>query len=183
MRVRARGGTPFQPCAGRGTLTPALSRSTGRGRNSCTVPRASRTDPRSPFRRIIRSILRYPVSRSQRSSCPISKSSARSSRRAISRRRSTSSSAGIQSGQKFQTLMGVTGSGKTFTMANTIAADQQADAGHQPQQNARGPALRGVQGAFPAQRGRLFRQLLRLLPARSVHPAARHLHRERRQPQ
>ncbi|HEY8751473.1 MAG TPA: excinuclease ABC subunit UvrB [Tepidisphaeraceae bacterium] len=28
---------------------------------------------------------------------------------------------GLNSGQKFQTLMGVTGSGKTFTMANTIA--------------------------------------------------------------
>jgi excinuclease ABC subunit B len=29
--------------------------------------------------------------------------------------------AGIQSGRKFQTLMGVTGSGKTFTMAHTVA--------------------------------------------------------------
>ena len=33
---------------------------------------------------------------------------------------------------------------------------------------------------FPAQRGPLLRQLLRLLPARGLHPAARHLHRERR---
>jgi excinuclease UvrABC helicase subunit UvrB len=32
----------------------------------------------------------------------------------------------------FQTLMGVTGSGKTFTMAHTIARMQSADAGHQP---------------------------------------------------
>jgi excinuclease ABC subunit B len=31
---------------------------------------------------------------------------------------------GIQSGQRFQTLMGVTGSGKTFTMAHTIARVQ-----------------------------------------------------------
>src|SRR5687768_8654357 len=30
-------------------------------------------------------------------------------------------SAGIREGKKFQTLMGVTGSGKTFTMAHTIA--------------------------------------------------------------
>ncbi len=37
-----------------------------------------------------------------------------------------------------------------------------------------------VQGVLPAQRRRLFRQLLRLLPARGLHPAARHLHRERR---
>ena len=29
--------------------------------------------------------------------------------------------AGLVSGKKFQTLMGVTGSGKTFTMANLIA--------------------------------------------------------------
>src|SRR4030042_520185 len=28
---------------------------------------------------------------------------------------------GLRQGQKFQTLMGVTGSGKTFTMANVIA--------------------------------------------------------------
>ena len=30
-------------------------------------------------------------------------------------------SAGVEAGQRFQTLMGVTGSGKTFTMANIIA--------------------------------------------------------------
>ena len=35
-------------------------------------------------------------------------------------------------------------------------------------------------GFFPQQRRPLLRQLLRLLPARSLHPAARHLHRERR---
>ena len=29
--------------------------------------------------------------------------------------------AGIKNGEKFQTLLGVTGSGKTFTMANIIA--------------------------------------------------------------
>ncbi|MBW1939437.1 MAG: DEAD/DEAH box helicase family protein, partial [Deltaproteobacteria bacterium] len=30
-------------------------------------------------------------------------------------------SEGLRAGKKFQTLMGVTGSGKTFTMANVIA--------------------------------------------------------------
>jgi len=30
-------------------------------------------------------------------------------------------SAGVDTGERFQTLMGVTGSGKTFTMANIIA--------------------------------------------------------------
>ena len=29
--------------------------------------------------------------------------------------------AGVREGKKFQTLMGVTGSGKTFTMAHTVA--------------------------------------------------------------
>ena len=65
-------------------------------------------------------------------------------------------------------------------MANVIAAVQQADAGHLAQQNAGRPALRRVQGVLSEQRGPLLRQLLRLLPARSVHPAARHLHREGR---
>ena len=43
------------------------------------------------------------------------------SRPATSRRRSSSSSRGCARGEKHQTLMGVTGSGKTFTMANVIA--------------------------------------------------------------
>ena len=55
-----------------------------------------------------------------------------------------------------------------------------ADAGHVAQQDAGRPALRRVQGVLSAQRRPLLRQLLRLLPARGVHPAARHLHREGR---
>ena len=55
-----------------------------------------------------------------------------------------------------------------------------ADAGHRAQQDARGPALRRVQGALPRERGRVLRQLLRLLPARGVRPLARHVHREGR---
>ena len=35
-------------------------------------------------------------------------------------------------GKKFQTLMGVTGSGKTFTMAHVGCAAEPADAGDQP---------------------------------------------------
>ncbi len=76
--------------------------------------------------------------------------------------------------------MGVTGSGKTFTMANVIAADAAADAGPVAQQDAGGPALRRIPRVLSPQRRRLFRQLLRLLSARSLHSAARHLHRERR---
>ena len=87
---------------------------------------------------------------------------------------------GLRRGQTHQTLLGVTGSGKTFTMANVIAQLEQADAGPVAQQDAGRPALRGVQGVLPAQRRPLLRQLLRLLPARGLHPAARHLHREGR---
>ena len=46
------------------------------------------------------------------------------------------------------------------------------------QQDARRPALRRVQELLPGQRGRVFRQLLRLLPAGSLCAAHRHLYRE-----
>ena len=89
----------------------------------------------------------------------------------------------LRRGQEHQTLLGVTGSGKTFTMANVIAQHGPAGAGHVAQQDARRPALRRVQGVLPAQRRPLLRQLLRLLPARGLHPPARHLHREGRRDQ
>ena len=53
-----------------------------------------------------------------------------------------------------------------------------ADAGHRPQQDPGGPALRRVQGALPRERRRVLRQLLRLLPARGLRPLDRHVHRE-----
>ena len=56
--------------------------------------------------------------------------------------------------------------------------DQPPDAGARPQQDAGGPALPGVQGVLPDERRRVLRLLLRLLPARGVRPAVRHLHRE-----
>ncbi len=46
------------------------------------------------------------------------------------------------------------------------------------QQDAGRPALRRVQELLPRQRGRVFRLLLRLLPAGSLCPAHRHLYRE-----
>ena len=55
---------------------------------------------------------------------------------------------------------------------------QQADARPGPQQDPRRPALRRVPRVLPGERGRVLRQLLRLLPARGVPPAHRHLHRE-----
>ena len=53
-----------------------------------------------------------------------------------------------------------------------------ADLDHGAQQDAGGAALRRVQGALPRERGRVLRQLLRLLPARSVRRRDRHVHRE-----
>ena len=60
---------------------------------------------------------------------------------------------------------------------------QQADAGPRPQQDARRAALRRVPRVLPEQRGRVLRQLLRLLPARGVPAAKRHLYREGLVPQ
>ena len=56
--------------------------------------------------------------------------------------------------------------------------DAAPGAGARAEQDARGPALRRVQELLPRQRGRVFRLVLRLLPAGSLYPAHRHLHRE-----
>ena len=87
-------------------------------------------------------------------------------------------SAGLRRGDPFQTLLGVTGSGKTFTMARVIAEVGAAGAGDRPQQDAGGPALQRVPGAAAEGRGRVLRLLLRLLPARGLHRGHGHLHRE-----
>ena len=75
-------------------------------------------------------------------------------------------------------LLGVTGSGKTFTMAHVIAQMQRPAHRAGAEQDPGGPALRRVQVVLPEQRGRVFRQLLRLLSAGSLRPAHRHLYRE-----
>ena len=54
----------------------------------------------------------------------------------------------------------------------------EADAGDGPQQDARRAALPGVQGVLPRQRGRVFRELLRLLPAGGLPAPDRYVHRE-----
>ena len=56
--------------------------------------------------------------------------------------------------------------------------DPAAGARARAQQDARRPALRRVQELLSRQRGRIFRQLLRLLPARGLCAAHRHLYRE-----
>ena len=85
---------------------------------------------------------------------------------------------GVDGGERDQVLLGVTGSGKTFTMANVIATTGRPALVHGAQQDAGGPALQRDEGVLPGQRGRVFRLVLRLLPARSLRAAHRHLHRE-----
>ena len=85
---------------------------------------------------------------------------------------------GLGQGLKHQTLLGATGTGKTFTIARVIEAARQADPRPRPQQDAGGPALRRVPRVLPGQRRRVLRQLLRLLPARGVPAPERHVHRE-----
>ena len=72
-------------------------------------------------------------------------------------------SKGIKEGKKFQTLLGVTGSGKTFTMANIIEKTQK-------------PTLVlaiifGVQRVLPRERSGVFCFILRLLSTRSIYTA------------
>ncbi len=85
---------------------------------------------------------------------------------------------GLAANERHQVLLGVTGSGKTFTIANVIQQSQQAHAHPGAQQDAGRPALRRDARALPRERGRVLRQLLRLLPARGVRPVDRHVHRE-----
>ncbi len=85
---------------------------------------------------------------------------------------------GIEAGLSHQTLLGVTGSGKTFSIANVIAQMQPPDPGAGAEQDPGRAALWRVQGVLPEQRGGVLRFLLRLLPARSLCAVLRHLHRE-----
>ena len=74
-------------------------------------------------------------------------------------------------GSRHLTLLGATGTGKTFTIAHVVEADPAPDPGDRAQQVAGRPAGQRVPRGLPRQRGRVLRQLLRLLPARGVHPA------------
>ena len=58
--------------------------------------------------------------------------------------------AGLNEGKRFQTLLGVTGSGKTFTMANVVEHVNRPTHRAGTQQDAGRPALCRVQGVFPA---------------------------------
>ena len=85
---------------------------------------------------------------------------------------------GIQKGDREQTLLGVTGSGKTFTMANIIAQVEPSDAGACTQQDAGGAAVFGIPGVFSGKCSRIFCLLLRLLSAGSIYCLDRYLYRK-----
>ena len=73
------------------------------------------------------------------------------------RRPSPRSAPGIGNGERFQTLLGITGSGKSATIAWTIEQVQQPDAGHRAQQVAGRPAGQRVPRVLPRQPGRVLR--------------------------
>ena len=73
--------------------------------------------------------------------------------------------------------------GKTADDGPDDRASPEADARPRPQQDAGRPAVLGVPRVLPGQRGRVLRQLLRLLPARGVPAAVGHVHREGLQPE
>ena len=103
-----------------------------------------------------------------------------SSRPAISPRRSPSSSAGLERDDRFQTLLGVTGSGKTMTMANVIAQYGKPTLVLSHNKTLAAQLYGEIKSFFPTQRGRVLHLVLRLLPAGSVRPDDRHVHREGR---
>ena len=72
---------------------------------------------------------------------------------------------GLNDGARHQVLLGVTGSGKTFTMAQVIAKLNRPALILAPNKTLAAQALWRVPGAFPAERGGVFRLLLLLLPA------------------
>ncbi len=72
---------------------------------------------------------------------------------------------GVRLGLDEQVLLGVTGSGKTFTMALGHREPEPPDARAGAQQDARCPALLGIPRVFPGKRRGILHFLLRLLPA------------------
>ena len=60
-------------------------------------------------------------------------------------------------GERDQVLLGVTGSGKTFTMAKVIENAAAPGADPRAQQDAGGPALQRDEELLPGKRGRVFR--------------------------
>ena len=97
---------------------------------------------------------------------------------ATSPRRPTRSPHGVRRGDRAQTLLGVTGCGKTMAMARIIELVQKPTLVLCHNKTLAAQLCSEFREFFPAQRRRVFRLVLRLLPARGVRPAHRHLHRK-----
>ena len=82
----------------------------------------------------------------------------------------------IETGNRMQTLKGVTGSGKTFTMANIIQRINRPTLVLAHNKTAGGAAVQRVQGVLPEECCGILCELLRLLPAGSLHRLHRYLH-------
>ena len=68
--------------------------------------------------------------------------------------------AGLESGMKTQTLLGVTGSGKTFTMANIVERVQRPTLVMAPNKTLAAQLATEFKEYFAVQPRRIFRQLL-----------------------
>ena len=75
-------------------------------------------------------------------------------------------------------LLGATGTGKSATTAWLVERLQRPTLVMAPNKTLAAQLANELRELLPAQRGGVLRLLLRLLPARGVHPADRHLHRE-----
>ena len=75
-------------------------------------------------------------------------------------------------------LLGATGTGKTATTAWLVEELQRPTLVMAPNKTLAAQLANEFRELLPRQRGRVLRLVLRLLPARGVHPADRHLHRE-----
>jgi excinuclease ABC subunit B len=82
----------------------------------------------------------------------------------------------VRAGNRHQTLLGVTGSGKTFTMANVIAQIGKPALVFSHNKTLAAQLYSEFKNFFPEQRGRVLRELLRLLPAGGLHRPHGHLH-------
>ena len=84
----------------------------------------------------------------------------------------------INGGEKDVVLLGATGTGKTATVAWVAEQLQRPMLVMQPNKTLAAQFANELRQLLPEQRGRVLRLLLRLLPARGLRPADRHLHRE-----
>ena len=154
------------PSSGPSPASPASNRST----NCCA--RAARSSAIARGRRTGRRGRRNPKAASASSSSPTS------SRRATSRRRSPSWSRACSAQRPHPGAARRHRLGQDLHHGEGDRGDAAPGADPRAEQDARRAALWRVQELLSRQRGRVFRLLLRLLPARGLRPAHRHLYRE-----